>query len=632
MNVLSSFAQDRVQELLFTEAYYQEIAGSFEEIRSKKPAAFSSASSIFLDQLARSNMMLYQGEVHDYVQSLFQQLLPYIPSELHQTQVWVIRSPEFNAFSLPEGIVLIPLGLIARLENEDQLLFILSHEIGHLKAEHHKHKPEHLYKDRQDTQPEKQSILPGHNFHFKQEWEADSIGWSIYKQLGRPVMAAIDALETSSIQEPILSGNSWQLSDWLPEGFHLSKTYLSTDEDTSLSLAVVAPVAERLKKIYQLFPELESVNASTPSPLPKYIHQRTQIETCYLYLLQNQYEAALIWADYLTKTGCDQRLLKEMGAFALYALAKYTNAGKRWNVYQNIASFTFGNHKLHDLLDQISARDLNMWALRYNWQLKDTSDLTREAIIHDLINDWIKYHQGNPGSLNSSPDLFVDASIPPYPGSDLEFLEAAFRYNKEQSRRKRFDSTKSRDHIVFVDPYYYRLDQRKGKAHTIHLQQNAQNQFVKTLQNQATSLERDYSILDQDNTGKIDSRLILLREWVAFHSPEQDVNLISFHHEAVQPLVDMFQTSCFVWMGGVATTQLRHERNFMLIAGILLPPVLPLSLYYVLTPKHQTLFYTLIYDLKTGQRKQSFTRQVKMKDREDVINATVYDLVSQIPK
>lgn len=49
----------------------------------------------------------------------------------------VIDSPDFNAFSMPGGYVLVTSGLLARMRNQAELAGVLSHEIAHVVKRHH---------------------------------------------------------------------------------------------------------------------------------------------------------------------------------------------------------------------------------------------------------------------------------------------------------------------------------------------------------------------------------------------------------------------------------------------------------------------------------------------------------------
>lgn len=49
----------------------------------------------------------------------------------------VVNASAINAYALPGGKISVTRGLVNRLENEDQLAFVLAHEVGHVSARHH---------------------------------------------------------------------------------------------------------------------------------------------------------------------------------------------------------------------------------------------------------------------------------------------------------------------------------------------------------------------------------------------------------------------------------------------------------------------------------------------------------------
>ncbi|MCR4315453.1 MAG: M48 family metalloprotease [Planctomycetes bacterium] len=66
---------------------------------------------------------------------------PYRPTELGEdaSGMWyflVVDSQEINAFALPGGFIVITSGMLRSLENEDELAFVLGHEITHVTLRH----------------------------------------------------------------------------------------------------------------------------------------------------------------------------------------------------------------------------------------------------------------------------------------------------------------------------------------------------------------------------------------------------------------------------------------------------------------------------------------------------------------
>jgi Zn-dependent protease with chaperone function len=73
--------------------------------------------------------------LNPYVQRVFQQITQANP-QLPAAQLVLSRSPEPNAHAVGNSTVMLNLGLLARLENESQLAYVLCHELAHMQAQH----------------------------------------------------------------------------------------------------------------------------------------------------------------------------------------------------------------------------------------------------------------------------------------------------------------------------------------------------------------------------------------------------------------------------------------------------------------------------------------------------------------
>jgi predicted Zn-dependent protease len=70
------------------------------------------------------------------MQSILNELLETEPSLAGKIKIFVTRYSSVNAISLPEGTILLNIGLIASTENESQLAALICHEIAHIKKQH----------------------------------------------------------------------------------------------------------------------------------------------------------------------------------------------------------------------------------------------------------------------------------------------------------------------------------------------------------------------------------------------------------------------------------------------------------------------------------------------------------------
>jgi predicted Zn-dependent protease len=87
----------------------------------------------------RDNIDLYQDPLlEDYLAQVAGRLNPRAMAanpEIDYT-VTVIENPTLNAFAFPHGAIYVHTGLLARMENEDQLATVLGHEMTHVEYRH----------------------------------------------------------------------------------------------------------------------------------------------------------------------------------------------------------------------------------------------------------------------------------------------------------------------------------------------------------------------------------------------------------------------------------------------------------------------------------------------------------------
>src|ERR1044072_7518067 len=109
-----------------------------EEAKNSKNHAVNSSKQDFLletnyiiDELLLSGKVLFGDTVTQYVNAVADRVLVNQPELRGKLRFYCLKSSEANAFSTNQGIVFITLGLIAQLENEAQLAFVISHEVEH---------------------------------------------------------------------------------------------------------------------------------------------------------------------------------------------------------------------------------------------------------------------------------------------------------------------------------------------------------------------------------------------------------------------------------------------------------------------------------------------------------------------
>lgn len=93
-------------------------------------------SKEFLKMVADHFEIVNDSMANAYVREVGAKVLATVPSQPFNYQFHIIREDVYNAFATPAGHIFINSGLIAVMENEEELAGILGHEIAHVVCRH----------------------------------------------------------------------------------------------------------------------------------------------------------------------------------------------------------------------------------------------------------------------------------------------------------------------------------------------------------------------------------------------------------------------------------------------------------------------------------------------------------------
>jgi predicted Zn-dependent protease len=87
-------------------------------------------------QLEKHALVLHDAALEKYLADLAAPMLPKSPLDRVEWRFHILRDPMVNAFAAPNGSIYVLSGLLARVENDDQLVAVLAHEITHTTDRH----------------------------------------------------------------------------------------------------------------------------------------------------------------------------------------------------------------------------------------------------------------------------------------------------------------------------------------------------------------------------------------------------------------------------------------------------------------------------------------------------------------
>lgn len=183
-----------------------------------------------MDRTFRTGNILVGDTLTRYINKIADRVLEKQLELRKQVRLYVQKSPTVNAFATHQGVLLINLGLLAKMNSEADLAFIIAHEIAHYKQKHsfnsHMDAGKLIENNKQLSYDEKlDSILYRSR---KDELEADSVGIELLKDSGYELDQVSESLKLLhysylSIEEQAFIPSFFNKDDFqIPNCFYLS--------------------------------------------------------------------------------------------------------------------------------------------------------------------------------------------------------------------------------------------------------------------------------------------------------------------------------------------------------------------------------------------------------------------------
>ncbi|MEL6865794.1 MAG: M48 family metallopeptidase [Bacteroidota bacterium] len=399
----------------------------------KDQKQFILQSNFIIDDLMQSGLVLFNDPVTEYLNEVLALLVQANPElKRRKPRAYALRSPEVNAFATDQGLIFVTLGLLANLENEAQLAYILAHELVHVNKRH----TLNMYletKDIEKNNRKQKKVLSessfdrqllAKNLHSKKiEMEADNYGLEYYLKTDyskTSLPTVFDVLfyaylpynDVPFTKDFLVSGD-YELPRhlWLKETKAISD-FTSDNEDRYST----HPSADKRKR--NLVEKIGDVEDKPAAKLYlvdeqkfKMVQRQARFELPTLYLEQENFGYAIYTAFLLSKERVDVRH-KKVVAKSLYMMAKYKNSDDY--AWTRLADDVEGaSQVVFYLLDEMSGRELTVMALQYAWRLYQEipQDKEMEAICKDLSLELADYEEDLSAFRNSrKPPAPIDTT------------------------------------------------------------------------------------------------------------------------------------------------------------------------------------------------------------------------------
>ena len=385
---------------------------------------FIYSSNYFLRDLLLSGDILINDPLTKYVNKVADELLKNEPDLRKKIQIYVTKSSDVNAHAFDKGFIFINVGLLAQLENEAQLAFILSHEISHIVKKHSVNQfIENIKLDKGTSSYETGSYearnMAKYRFSKENESEADIEGLARIKNTKygiKTLNGAFDVMQYSYLPFELIEFKKSFFEDEylvLPDTVFLKKTSeIKSNDDYDDTKSTHPNIRKRRAAIEaDLVVEDEATRKKYLVSEDEFKKSReiARFESCRLFLIERDYINAIYAAYILLQKYPDNVYLKKTVAKSLYNIAISKSSTKRYDskhIYsvdnnQTLSSNRYyitdyekiegASQRLYYMLDNLDAKELTTIALSYSYKAhkKHPNDAFLSMITDSLFSEMV---------------------------------------------------------------------------------------------------------------------------------------------------------------------------------------------------------------------------------------------------
>jgi len=392
---------------------FQEDVENIEESNSNREQRdkedFLLQSNFLMDDILHSGRVIFGDPVTNYLNEIKDNLLKDDKEARNEIRIYTLLSNEVNAFTANNGIVLVTTGLVAQVENEAQLAFILCHEFNHYTEKHainsyvetkRMERGTGIYRslDPRDIDLER------FRYSKELETEADDLGLDLYKKSNYSLQAVegvFDVLLYSYLPFDEVEFNKTYFNNGryvLPDELFLDTlSAITAEEDYDDEESTHPNIKKRREAIYSAIETLNDDNRKyfiQPEDEFRRVQDLCRYEGCDIYLNDLRYEDAFYQAYLLQLDDPDNPYLKKVMAQAIYGLSAYhsqnASRGNRMR-YDDVEGYS---QQVFYLFEKIPDDELSVLALKYAWQAHKANpdNLYIENICKQLAGELANIH------------------------------------------------------------------------------------------------------------------------------------------------------------------------------------------------------------------------------------------------
>lgn len=565
-------------------------------------------SSYAVNELLKNGKILFNDPMSSYVTGVAHKLLINEPKLKEKLRFYIFKSSVINAFATADGMIFISTGLLAKLNFESQLAFVLCHEMVHYINQHsykdYKREEQISQNDRQlNVKASKSRLLAKSLYSQKQETEADIEGFIMFRK---------SEYSTDKIPDIFLLLDSYYLPfriDYELDQNDLDPNMVLTQFKYKDSCVPFVPIDPTLDEFHS-HPHTKErilvlgnrIKNDTRVNSPEFLISETtffQIRKMARFELINE---LLSDRKYYEAIVCGLQLEKEFGS------------NKFINICIAKGLYGIHNYKMNGWIRLLGQSQDLLKPFQEVQQIMNNSTL---AEVESALVNYIKDIEG--WADEKTLTLILNTLENP--------IEEGIEVSTENYRKA---GLSVQDSLLFIDSEYVKFDLRKKDpvkygASAIK-KENLNNAILKS----AEKLKLNINVSSMFSITKSEvneyNRICELKKFIANvnRNSEDGVTCIPNNYAAISAIMD--EGIRYVGIAGGVSFHIKKTREDY--AGLLLSAVIwpsfPLGLLLFLPPKHESAMYMLVFDLKTNQFVYGDYHYMRLNDLKGTMNSAIF--------
>ena len=336
-------------------------------------------ASYHINRLTSNGRILYGDPITRMVERIADTLLKDYPGLRGELRFYTVKSSSVNAFATGQGMIFVTTGLVAQVENEAQLAYVISHEIVHYYRKHNMEVLTRRIKNSDDEAEQMANFLKYHYRSREMENEADSLGLRLF-YIGSPYDKRVtdgvfDVLQYAMLPfDEVPFDTTYFNSPYyrLPSHYFLEKVApISSRDDYPDSLSTHPNIKKRRARTGDILSHYEGGSAFVVTTPDEFVHLQglARFECIRQNLIYSNYTRAFYDCYVLQRQYPNNAFLARSMAQALYGIAMYKTYYNTNSIVGDYRQNEGEVQQVYYLFSKLTAAEATLVAMREVWKM-----------------------------------------------------------------------------------------------------------------------------------------------------------------------------------------------------------------------------------------------------------------------